>query len=281
VFKLLKGTDHKKALKKVMGDYDLPSFPSIALRVLERIREEDASISSVVEALALDPGLSVRVLATANSAAFSSRQRVDDLPHAVAMLGMSTLESVVLAIAVKGALPSDPYPGFEPKRFWLTAARRAATSQSLARLLHPASSSACFTAALLQDLAVPLLAASRPQAYGPVLEEWHGGQGELAELEQNALGFHHAEVGMWLCAAWSLPETLCLAVGGHHERPGSVEACPPALSLVARIRESEGLDGIDELTALAESDYGLSSDQVSELVDTSFRAAEDLAPLFG
>ncbi len=78
MFKLLKGTDHKKALKKVMGDYDLPSFPSIALRVLERIREEDASISSVVEALALDPGLSVRVLATANSAAFTSRHRVED-----------------------------------------------------------------------------------------------------------------------------------------------------------------------------------------------------------
>ena len=280
MFKLLKGRDHKKALKKVMGDYVLPSFPSITMRVLERIREEDASVSHVVEALALDPGLSVRVLATVNSAAFAPRQRVEDLTQAVAMLGISNLESLVLAMAVKGALPSAPCPGFDPKRFWLTAARRAATSQALARLLHPATSSACFTAALLQDMAVPLLAATRPQAYGPVLEGWYSGEGELADLEQKALGFHHAEVGMWLCTEWSLPHTLCLAVGGHHEPPGSVEACPPALSLVAKLRESEALDGINELTALAKDDYGLATDRVLDLVDASFEAAEELANAF-
>ena len=274
--KLLKGTDHRRSLKKVMGDYVLPSFPSTTMRVLERIREEDASVSSVVEALALDPGLSVRVLATANTPVFASLQRVDDLPQAVAMLGMSTLESLVAAIAVKGVLPSPPCSGFEPTRFWLTAVRRAATSQALAQLLHPAKSSACFTAALLQDMAVPLLAASRPQEYGPVLEAWHGGEGELANLERKALGFDHAEVGMWLSVQWGLPQTLGLAVGGHHEPPGSVEACPPALSLVAKLRESEEPDGIDEMTALATDKYGLSSDQVSDLVDASFKAAKEL-----
>ena len=157
MFKLSRA-DPKKALKGVMGDYVLPSFPSLTMQVLERIREEDSSVSSVVEALALDPGLSVRVLAMANSAALTSRQRVDDVTHAVAMLGMASLESLVLAVAVKGALPSPPCPGFEPKRFWLAAARRATTCQALARLLHPATSSVCFTAALLQDMAVPLLA---------------------------------------------------------------------------------------------------------------------------
>ena len=85
---------------------------------------------------------------------------------------------------------------------------------------------------------------------------------------------------MWLCAAWSLPKTLSLAVGGHHEPPGSVEACPPALSLVAKLRESKPRDGVDELMALASDQYGLPSDQVSDLLDASFKAAEELAHFF-
>ena len=47
MFKLLRA-DPKKALKGVIGDYVLPSFPSLTMQVLERIREEDSSVSSVV-----------------------------------------------------------------------------------------------------------------------------------------------------------------------------------------------------------------------------------------
>ena len=114
-----------------------------------------------------------------------------------------------------------------------------------------------------------------------MLERWHGGEGELANLERKALGFDHAEVGMWLSTQWGLPKKIGLAVGGHHDTPGSVEACLPALSLVAKLRESEApLDGIDELTALATDQYGLSSDQVAELVEKSFEAAKELTHFF-
>lgn len=251
MFKLLKSKP-RKALKKLLGDYRLPSFPAVTLRVL----------------------------ATVNSAAFAPRQRIDDLSQAVAMLGTSNLESLVLAIAVNGALPSTPCQGFLPRRFWLAAARRAATAQALAQVLHPATRSACFTAALLQDMAVPFLANSRPDVYGAVLEQWHEGTAPLWELEQSAMGTDHSEVATWLCAEWHLPDMLSLALGGHHQPPGSVEACPPALSLVASIREVEGSSGIDELIALARDGYGLDRDQLVALVDRSFEGAEELAHLF-
>ena len=279
MFKLLK-SNPRKALKELLGDYSLPSFPAVTMQVLKDIRDPEATSSSVAESLSLDPGLSVQVLATVNSAAFAPRQRVDDLPHAVAMLGISNLEGLVLTIAVKETLPNPTCQGFLSKRFWLAAARRATTAQALAHLLHPATRSACFTAALLQDMAVPLLANSRPDVYGPVLEQWHDEQGPLWELEQSAMGTDHAEVATWLCDQWSLPENLSLAVGGHHQPSGSVEACPPALCLVALIRESEKPSGVDQLIALAQDRYGLDKDQLVALVDKSFEEAEELALLF-
>ena len=60
LYKLLRRTDYAKFLRSVVGDYTLPSFPGTTMLVLERIREADASISSVVGALSLDPWFPLR-----------------------------------------------------------------------------------------------------------------------------------------------------------------------------------------------------------------------------
>ncbi len=280
MFKLFGGKDHKKALKKALGEYELPSFPAVATQVLDLLRKDTASASAVADVLALDPGLSVKVLATVNSAAYSPRRRVDNLPQAVAMLGMSNLETLVIAVAVGATVPRVPCEGFQPRRFWLAAARRAATAQALAELLHPASRSESFTAALLQDMAIPLLVMSRPKVYGPILTRWHAGEAELQDLERDELGFDHAEAGTWLCAEWSLPASLAAAIGSHHRPLDALDGCPPAVALVSRLRETEDRSGVDELVALAHEHFGLPEEVVSNLVHVSFESAGDLADLF-
>lgn len=269
-----------KALKKLLGEYDLPSFPGIVMQVLERIRDDEASAATVVECIEHDPGLSVRILAAVNSATYAPRSRVENLTQAVAMLGISNVEALVLGIAVGGTLPRPECPGFEPRRFWLAAARRAATAQALAKVLHPATRSETFTAALLQDMAVPLIAASRAAQYAPVLESWHAGEGALHELERDVLGLDHAEVGTWLCEAWQLPESLRDAVGGHHAVDEGACACPPAVRLVAALRETDENDGVDQLVACAQESYGLPADDAVAMVRAGFEEAEELALLF-
>ncbi len=280
MFKLFGGRDRKKDIRKALGGYELPSFPGVAMQALERIRDDRASVASVEEALSKDPGLSVRILATVNSAAFSPRKRVENLSQAIVLLGMSNLETLVLSVAIGAVLPRVACDGFDPARFWLTAARRAATAQALAQLLHPASRSESFTAALLQDMAVPLLAASQPKTYGPVLARWHAGEGPLHVLEREVMKFDHAEVATWLCEEWQLPDGLGRAIGGHHAPVGTVDGCPPAVALVSHLRETVDRSGVDELVAEAHHRFGLPEDVVTNLVHVSFEDAEELADLF-
>jgi len=279
MFKLFSRKNHKQALANALGDFVLPSFPAVTMQTLELIREEGSCAHQVADLLALDPGLSVRILSAVNSAAYSPGRPVDSLQQAVAMLGMSNLESVILAVAIKGTLPSQPCPGFDPDRFWIAAARRSAASQALAQLLHPATRSQCFTAALLQDMAIPLLAANQPDVYGPLLTAWHAGEGTLHELERAAMGYDHAEVATWLCSEWNLPEALSNAIGGHHAPAGSVEECPAALCLVAMLGETESQSGVQDLIRSANEDHGLSTEVVGELMEQSFEKAGDLAQL--
>jgi len=272
-----RNVDPREELRRVLGDYTLPTFSGTVLAVLQEIRREGASAASVATAIEHDPRLSVDLLRVANSAAYGSARPTERLSQAVAVLGLSKVEMLVLALGVKAVLPSSDAPGFEGQAFWQTSAVRATAARAFAAELHPASSSQSFTASLLQDMAVPLLAHARKGSYGTLLEEWRHGGPSLERLEQETLGCDHGEIASWLCDLWSLPETLAEAVAGHH---GAEDlTCPPAVRIVAWLREGEEGGGVDEAVELAWTEFGVLPDRSMELLQSSARQAETLSAL--
>jgi HD-like signal output (HDOD) protein len=276
-----KTADPKEELKAVLGDYELPSFPAIVMSALERIRDEDASLSSIADLMSSDPGLTVRLLGTVNSAAFGLKHTVRNIHHAVSLMGRNQLESMLISMAVGQSLPQAAAEGYDSSRFWTTSAQRATTARALSDLLDPSASSESFTAGLLQDLAIPILAHSKGEEYGRLLEEWHEGGEDLASSEAQLFGWNHAWVGSWLCQEWSFPEKLTLAIGAHHGGGDEEEdEGLPAASLVASLREVDHQRGIEQLVESARDHYGIPSDQTAGLIESSFEAAEEIARLF-
>jgi len=271
--------DPKKQLQKTLGNFELPSFPAAILETLKILRDPKAELDQVSKALETDPGLVVKLLKTVNSAAFGLVREVGNVAHAVNMMGRSRVEALVLALATKDLLPREEQAGYEVGRFWRAAARRATLARPLAQRLHPATATESFTAALLQDMAVPVLATSLPKRYGPVLETWQDDPASSLEaLENQAFGWDHTDIGVLMARHWGLPATLGHAIGGHHgeEEEGPVE---PAITLVGFIRETEDHPGTDRLIETAHSKHGLPEEEVEELVDHAFDQASELARL--
>lgn len=274
-----KKTDPKARLAKALRGYALPSFPAAVMHTLERIRDPDACASSVADALSVDPGLSVQVLRLANSAAFSARKKVENLTQAIALVGFSQLESMVLSVGVSGATPGGSSKGYDAARFWRASARRGVLAHSLASILCPAKGSECFTAGFLQDMAVPLLAIQDPDQYGQILEQWHNGGGDLCAMEREAYDWDHAEVATWMCNEWDFPENIAAAIGGHHgETIDGYEQLGP-VSLVAWLRENEEESGLDAMIEDAHSRWGIQPDTVQNLIEPSFEKGDVLARL--
>ncbi len=272
-----KKTDPKAELRKVLPDYTLPSFPTAVVQTLQKIRDPNSSASSIAEVLSVDPGLSVQVLRLAGSAAFSRRRKVENLSQAIALVGLSQLETMVLSIGVGRITPSRPSRGYDPARFWRASARRAVLANSFASLLCPARGSECFTAGFLQDMAVPFLATQHPESYGPILEQWHNEGGNLSELERSAFKWDHAEVATWICHEWQFPEHIAAAIGSHHDnRLGTHHVLVP-VSLVAWIGETEKSLGVEGLIEDAYARCSIPPDKTHELVEASFEKAEGLA----
>jgi HD-like signal output (HDOD) protein len=270
--------DPKAKLRKVLGEYSLPSFPGAVMQVLQTIRDPRSSAAKVAEVLCVDPGLSVRLLRIANSPVFSPVRKVENLAQAVALVGLTELESLVLSISVRGNLPRASAKGYDFARFWRASARRAFVARALAGILSPARESESFTAGLLQDMALPFLAHQKANEYGAVLDKWHTTDSELYELERSAFGWDHAEVGAWICSEWNLPENIVTAIGNHHPGDGRAE-CPASVALAAVLREAEDRSGVSELIQLAAERYQVGADRAREMVESAFEQAEEFTQL--
>jgi HD-like signal output (HDOD) protein len=265
--------DPKKELTKVLGSAPIPSFPAVTLQTLQKLRDPNTPMKQVASLVETDPAVSVRVLKLVNSAAYGLRRPVNNVQHACTMLGRAKLEGIVLAVAVSDALPSGSTRGFVHKRFWKAAARRAATAKALADMLDPSSASVSFTAGLLQDLAVPMLAHNK-KGYGAVLEQWNHDGGSLEDLERSEYGWDHAKVAGWLCADWSFPDDLGTSIAGHH----GLHEAPAPVALVALLNEDGG--GNDALIALAEERYSANADRVVLALERGFEQGQEVARLF-
>ncbi len=261
-----------------LGDAELPTFPALMSEILQTLRDADAPMRSIGALVAQDPALTVKVIKVVNSAGFGLRRRVDSVNHAVTLLGRSRLESIVLPLAVGEALPEEPGPGFEPRRFWQAAARRAVIARELAGLIEPATRDVSYTAGLLQDMAIPLLVSRHPERYGPILERWHRGEGSLRVMEREAFGWTHADVAGWLCAEWDFPEGLAAAITAHHGSDDPALVAPAAVSLVALLGEGEPT--YEPLIARACADHGLSESRVGEAIEREVGGARELGALF-
>lgn len=267
-------------LKDVLDGYELPTFPAIYLDALKQVRDDSTTVANLADVMAMDPGLTMRLLQTVNSAAFGLRTRIESVHHAVSLLGRGHLESMLISLASRSTLPSVPCDGFEPSRFWRASARRAATARALADRIEPAQRSACFTAGLLQDMAIPMLCARRGKPYAELLEQWRAGQAELHVLELETFGWDHAEVAMLMCKEWEFPESISAAIAAHHKSGPEVGQLSP-VNLVASIPEAGEDAGIEHLVERAQIATGLDREEVHALVTESFRHAEEIAAQFG
>ncbi len=264
-------------LRDMLGGYELPSFPTISMRVLGLLRDPDSEMAEVAEQLQNDPAMLVRVLRTVNAAAYGLHTQISNVNHAVTILGRSRLESIILALSVTDILPVADIPWFDSKRFWSFASLRGNIARQLALRLHAATEVEAFTAGLLQDMAVPLIALAKKESYNAVLDRWGREKDTwLHTLEREAFGFDHTTVGCMMAEEWDMSAYLAEAIADHHKPVGDSRA-EPAVMLVSFVRDSDRSEGMDILTSNCREQFGIDPESLSEMLDTATKDAEELA----
>ncbi|MEA3465225.1 MAG: HDOD domain-containing protein [Thermodesulfobacteriota bacterium] len=260
------GKKKKKNANELLGNYDIPIFPTTVLSILSKLRDPDVSINELAASLEVDPGLHVRVLKTVNSVAFGLSHKVNNIGHAVNLLGRGRLESLVLSVAVKdGVTKNNQAQWLDMTNFWATAARRATIARGLANILHPKVQSDVFTIGLLQDMAVPVMASTNGDRYRDIYQIWLADiDGNLTEQEQAQLSTNHAKLGAQMAEYWEFPQPLVDAIAAHHSPTADT---PLSIKIAALIKGCPESDNGAAIVERAQQIFGIDTTITAETVD--------------
>jgi HD-like signal output (HDOD) protein len=220
--------------------------------------------------------LSARLLTTVNSAAYAPRNPIVGVAQAVTMFGRNHLESMLISLAASRAVSSTVAAGFDLNRFWTVAAWRASAAALLSKRVDRPRSSENFSAALLEDIAVPLLVANKP-GYPKTLQDWQNGAGELADLEMAAYGWSHRTVAGWLFDEWGFPDSLRNAVTDEGS-PEEGTAGYPVVRVVSSLSVPGEMSAVMAATATRIAGvFGIPEEAATEVLQAARSDAATLA----
>ena len=207
---------------EILGDAAIPPLPEGVARILEEINSPDTDIALLENLIAAEPEISFRIMAMVNSSLFALRCDITSIRHALAMLGFDRVRSIVVANAMLESLPKPENAGYRHEVFWTDSLLRALLAKSLAGRSRIRNEETAFTAALVADVALPVLLTEWAESYAPIISEWRRHSRRLAEVERDSLKWDHAQAGAWILNYWSFPRELVAISGGHNLSPGGL-----------------------------------------------------------
>ncbi len=202
-------------LQKVLQGAQLPALPQSAIRLMELARDPDNGPVEFAAPIEADPGLTGQVLKFVNSAYFGFSREISNVKMAITLVGIRTIKNFALWSAVFSLMPNPKCGPFDLKRLWQDSLRRALFARASSKLLGQKDCEEAFSAALLQDMAVPLLAKEMPADYLELLENRQKDGLRLSDAEMQRFGWNHAAAAGAMARSWKMPEDFANLLERH------------------------------------------------------------------
>jgi len=192
----------------IQDSLKLFSLPDIYFQISEMINDPLFSAKDIGEVISKDPALSVRLLKVVNSSMYGFRARVDRVSRAITIVGAEQLKQLVLATSVINKFSDIPSDLIDMTDFWLRSVQCAVLAKSLAKQSLVLHYERLFLIGLLHDIGSLVFYHKLPTKSSEILLAADHDRSLIAGLEQEIIGFTHAEVGALLIKSWGLPESV-------------------------------------------------------------------------
>lgn len=201
---------------------ELPTIPEVLLKLNDVVQNPASSAEDVAKVIAMDPSVATNVLRIVNSAYYGLQVRVSSVSLAVSIMGFNMTRKIALKAAVFSVFgkKKEKVAHFDPIAFWKhsiytgTAARRIGAICPRFAGTHAEDLYIC---GLLHDIGKIILLENATKKYVEILATAAKSNRPELFVENEALGFNHADVGSVLAIKWFLPEDLTIAIRYHHQ----------------------------------------------------------------
>lgn len=233
---------NERAAKAVASIDELPTLPSLYIKLENELRKEDVFMSDIGRIIGEDVSMTAGILKIVNSPFFGLFSKITNPEQAVALLGLDAVKGIVLGTflfntkAAEGIDFSIEELGEHCRYVGLLARAIVKAEGADAELAE-----STFLGGFLHDLGKLLLATSYSAEYQMILSVVRDSNIPIQEAEKDILGFTHAEVGAYLLALWGFSEDVVEAIYCHHElnKLGSNDLSPAVAVHVANSFDHE------------------------------------------
>lgn len=175
--------------KELEGDVLFPTCFDLVVTLRNLMKDPDVSIDKVTAAVSVDPLICSKLLALANSAAYSAHQPLREVKGAIQRLGLTVVRTTSLAIALRQMLMLGGIAGFAEmaRQLWMHSLLSASASFVVAHRLTTIHPDEAYMAGLVHDIGAfymlyratqyPELVA-RPESLKYLVMQWHEGVGQ-------------------------------------------------------------------------------------------------------
>lgn len=162
--------------------------------------------------------MTAKILQLVNSAYFGLRGTVSTAEQAVTLLGLDTVQALVLTVHVFSQFTSTHGSHFNMDRLWEASMETGSLARAIAQAeqVSTLAIDQAFTAGLLHDVGMLVFAANVLKRYDATLKTAHNQGIPVWEVERQEFGATHADVGAYLLGLWGLGDPIVEAVAFHH-----------------------------------------------------------------
>lgn len=191
-------------------------LPSVCMRVLSVVADSGTTAADLEAVVKGDISLVTSVLKLANSAFYGVRRQVDSLRHALLLLGKSEVQSLVLSRVMFQAFKVPVGARKDVMvSVWRHSLECALAAETIAVQIDEGSP-VFFLGGMLHDIGKLVII----QKFFPNIDDFES-YSELSEedgleVELEALGCGHDELGAMLLHRWMFPEELEDMLRQHH-----------------------------------------------------------------
>jgi len=284
----------EEVLTHVLKAHSLPTLSNVASKLIEITGRPETDVNDITQLIVQDVSLSAKVLKVVNSAFYNFPNEVGTINQAVAILGTNAVRSLVLSFSFLRMEKGRRDGGFNYQLFWEQSLATAVAAKMIAGSVKVGfDPEEIFTAGLLQNIGILILAQAYPQTYDEILAQADKSQigPSLIELEEARIGASHAFIGNAATHNWHFPATLSEPILYHHS-PESYPDKTSELAKVIRISylaglvtgilySSRPLDYADLFRRHAQRMLGLSGADVDRVLENVNREVAQAAEYFG
>lgn len=274
------------SLQEILESAQLPALPQTAITLLELSQDASNGPAEFARPIEADAGLMSQILKFVNSSYFGFAKEISNVRQALALVGVRTIKNFALWSAVFSLVPDPKFGPFDLKSLWKDSLRRAIFARIIGKRCKLPNSEDLFAAALLQDMAIPLLLRELPEEYEQLIERTKVENLRLSQLEYEIFGWDHAEAAASLVRNWRLPEEFALLIERHPDLDSLLGSQPPRLdaacvavaSLLPSCRDDEWeereqfVEGLQRIEAAANND-------LKEIFQETDKSFEEFAPV--